>query len=385
MNVLFDHTVFVVHRYGGISRYFSELIPRVAEQDGVDVSVFMGFYLNEYGLERQRDKFAHFFGVRRPAVRRTHRLAMRAANALLPRFARRCRPDVYHATAYGAPRYSGPRCGVPGKRVVTIHDMTAEKLPHLFPEEEARGEEKKRLAREADGVVCISEATRRDVVELLNIPRDRTVVVHHANSLDVTPGEERLVERRYVLFVGMRAAYKNFEKLVEAVATGRKLPKDLHIACFGGGDFTAAERQRFADLGISGRFHHFAGGDETLATLYAHADAFVYPSLYEGFGIPLLEAMHYGCPVLASKIDCFLEVAADAVLYFNPASADDLADQLARLLDDSQLREKLITAGRACEKIFSWDRCARETTAFYRSLCTPTPPIPHPPVALSHP
>src|SRR4051812_10628522 len=226
MNVLYDHTVFAVHRYGGISRYFSELIPRVAEAQGVDVSVFMGFYLNEYGLERHRGKFEHFFGVRRPAVRRTHLLAMRAANALLPRFARRCRPDVYHTTSYGAPRYFGPRCGVPGKRVVTIHDMTAEKFPHLFSEEEARGEEKKRLAREADGVICISEATRRDVVELLDIPRDRTVVIHHANSLDVRPNPERPVGRRYVLFVGMRGGYKNFERLVEAAARGRKLPPD---------------------------------------------------------------------------------------------------------------------------------------------------------------
>ena len=309
MNVLYDHTVFAIHRYGGIARYFNELITGVAAVPGVDVSVFMGFYLSRYGLERHRDRFRHFFGVRRPDIPKTHRLAVRAANVLLPRFARRCRPDVFHTTSYGTPRYESRRRDIPGRLVSTIHDLTPERLPHLFPRDEARGVAKKQLARESDGVVCISETTRRDVVELLNVPESKTAVVYHANSLTAAPGDVRPLAQPYVLFVGMRAAYKNFDRLLDALAHSPQLPSDLRLACFGGGPLTPAERERIAAAGLAHRVHPFGGGDHVLASLYAHASAFVYPSLYEGFGIPLLEAMHYGCPVLASRIACFVEVA----------------------------------------------------------------------------
>lgn len=368
MNVLYDHTVFAIQRYGGISRYFNELIPRVADVPGVDVSAFMGFYLSRYGLERHSGRFRHFFGLRRPAIPKTHRLAVGAANVLLPRLARRWQPDVYHTTSYGAPQYDAARDGVPGKRVVTIHDLTAERLPHLFPAAEARGDVKRRLARGSDGVVCISEATRRDAVELLGVPEARTAVIYHANSLTTPAGAARPVEQPYVLFVGMRAAYKNFDRLLDALARGARLPPDLRLACFGGGPLTAAERERLAAAKLENRVHLFGGGDEVLAGLYAHALAFVYPSLYEGFGIPLLEAMHYGCPVLASRIASFVEVAGAAVLYFDPEDSEDLADKLAKLLDDSALRGGLISAGRQREKQFSWERCARETVDFYKAV-----------------
>ena len=194
-------------------------------------------------------------------------------------------------------------------------------------------------------------------------------MVYHANSLTAAPGDVRPLAQPYVLFVGMRAAYKNFDRLLDALAHSPQLPSDLRLACFGGGPLTPAERERIAAAGLAHRVHPFGGGDHVLASLYAHASAFVYPSLYEGFGIPLLEAMHYGCPVLASRIACFVEVAGPAVLYFEPHDPEDLGGQLARLLSDSALRAGLVAAGKERERQFSWERCARETVDFYRAVC----------------
>lgn len=363
MHILYDYQVFSWQRYGGISRYFYELITRLATTPEHAVSVFMGLHINRYGLDRFRSQFQSFYG-------QEHRLnptltrAVRLLNpTLFSNFARRQSADLYHQTYYAT-----PTAPPGGKVVLTVYDMTHELLPDCFPARDRTRRLKRQAVARADGIICLSESAKRDLMALLDVPEDKIRVIHLANSLRCEAGLTPHVKDPYVLFVGQRAGYKNFKSLAEAFASRPNLAEDFRLICFGGGAFTPDEEAHLHALGIRDRVDVLEGTDTLLANLYRHAAAFVYPSRYEGFGLPPIEAMYYGCPVLVSRVSSIPEVVGDAGRYFDPDDREDLAFQLERLLRDDALRQELSAKGREREALFSWDRCAAETTRFYRHV-----------------
>jgi glycosyltransferase involved in cell wall biosynthesis len=140
------------------------------------------------------------------------------------------------------------------------------------------------------------------------------------------------------------------------------------LLCFGGGPETPEEQAVLSGHGCGGRMHHCTGNDELLASCYSHAAALVYPSLYEGFGLPLVEAMHYGCPVIASNAGSLPEVGADAGVYFDPSNTGEIMERMELVLFGDTLRATMIERGRLREKDFGWDACAAKTRAVYASL-----------------
>jgi glycosyltransferase involved in cell wall biosynthesis len=364
LRILYDHAIFARQRYGGISRYFAEIIPRIARDSRARVLMFMGLHINKYGLEQHRAQFERFFGMRRFIEGKTYKLSFGLNAALFKRFAKRQSPiDIVHETAY-------LQLPVPGaRRVVTLHDLVPERMPELKLGNEELFRRKRQAVLEADGVICISERTKQDMLELYGQPRGKVGVIYHANSLNEAADPQPPLPFPYILFVGGRGSYKNFALLLEAYARSSSVRDAVHLVCFGGASFGVDELERASKLGVGESVHHLAGSDRLLINLYAHARVFVYPSRYEGFGIPLLEAMHYGCPVLASDASCFREIAGDAALYFDPDSPDDLSSKLQRVFDDASLREQLICSGKRREAEFSWERCTRETIEVYRSVC----------------
>lgn len=202
---------------------------------------------------------------------------------------------------------------------------------------------------------------------MYSVPESKIRVIYHGNSLKMDPGSTPLFSVPYILFVGGRKAYKNFLLLVDSLSSSPRL-KDFSILCFGGGKLSSDELSFISEKSMDGRVIHTEGSDAELANAYKFASVFVYPSLYEGFGIPLLEAMHYGCPILASSTSCFPEIAAEAALYFDPLGKDDLINKLEIVLSDSKVRNELIQNGLNRESLFSWDRCASETLDFYKSV-----------------
>lgn len=358
VRVLYDHTIFTSQRYGGISRYFAELLPRLGEHD-VAATAFMGLHVHGYDLHRQRERLARLFAIERPIKRKTRWLAQPINDWMFRRYAQRRRTDVYHPTSYLDLIPS-----VQAKRVITVHDFIADRLNLASLPDAWRPATAVRSG--ADGYICISESTRRDLLELCDVPAERTTVVYHANSLRIPGPLKRPIAADYLLFVGGRWDYKNFGTLLEAYASAAAVNSRMHLLCFGLPP-SKSELERAEKL-VPGKVHFTGGPDEALAAAYANASAFVYPSLYEGFGIPMLEAMHYRCPVVASNTSCFPEIAGDAAVYFDPRTADDLAAVLTRVLDDAALRQTMIERGVAREAEFSWDRAARETADFYRRV-----------------
>jgi glycosyltransferase involved in cell wall biosynthesis len=232
-------------------------------------------------------------------------------------------------------------------------------------------EEKRRAVLAAQAVICISENTKRDLLERYPLPEGKVSVTHLSSEIDesLSYGPEPVPSRPYFLYVGARTVYKNFDGLLRAFASAASGCAEAAL-CVVGLPFDETERRLIAQLKLDDRLEHYGHvGDAHLAKLYRCSNAFVYPSLYEGFGIPVLEAMACGALVVASNSSSLPEVVGDAGILFNPRSTDDLADVLISLMKGVAGRERLIAAGRRRAKQFSWDETVSKTLAVYRSVC----------------
>jgi len=362
LRILFDHQVFSWQQYGGISRYYYELITRLAAVPGVDISLFLGLFINRYGLELHRESFASFWGQQRPAIPMTNKIFSGINRLFFPSFLSRSCPDVYHATYYASPAVR-----FKGARIITVHDMIHERFRTLYPWHDQTIRVKKKATGQADGIICISEATKRDAMELLGIPEDRIAVIYLGSSLEATVSEPPLITQPYLLYVGQRYGYKNFDVLATAVARSEQIRRNFRLVCFGGGPFTKKEKERTDAMGIGTALQYISGDDAVLANLYRHASVYVCTSVYEGFGLPTLEAMHMGCPVLVGNAGSLPEVAGPAGCYFDPSESEDLKLNLEKILQDAEMQNRMRALGLERAKLFSWERCARETLDFYRS------------------
>jgi len=367
MRVAFDQQVFLLQEYGGISRYVCSLASGLAEIPDVDVTILAPFHYNGHldGLSGNLK-----WGWRVPRLPKTARVVS-SVSALLARQAMRwLRPDIVHETYYSADAFA-PKGAC---RVITVYDMIYERFPSEFSGGQLTAAKKIAVSR-ADHVVCISESTRRDLIEILGIDADRVSVVYL--GYDELPlsvlasGELRHHEGTspFLLYVGSRGGYKNFGSLLRAFASSSFLRDNFTVVCFGGGTFVSEELSLIRELNLADtQVRHLGGGDEVLARLYQQAAAFVCPSRYEGFGIPLLEAMSLGCPVICSNTSSIPEVVGDAGEYFDPGDLESMRAAIESVLESRARRDELVKKGYARCVLFSWARCAQETLTIYRSL-----------------
>lgn len=256
----------------------------------------------------------------------------------------------------------------PCPQVVVIHDL----LPLFFPGEHPRQRAYfrhvlPRALRRAERIVAASENTQRDLVLHYGLAPERIVVIHlGVDASRFKPGPREAPAAPYILAVGNQYPYKNLSRLLDAFASlvRQGFPQQLLIAGGEEGGSGPSLRNKARELGLSAKVR-FAGyvPAEQLPELYASADLFVFPSLYEGFGLPALEAMACGCPVAASNSSSLPEVCSDAARYFDPLDAGKMADAMAELLKDPALRRRLSAAGLARARLFSWDKTARRYAA----------------------
>ena len=274
--------------------------------------------------------------------------------------------DVFHETYYTSTDCA-PRKAI---KILTCFDMIHEKFSNVLSPKDKTAVVKKEAIKRADHIICISENTRKDLIELLNVPREKTSVTYLGCSLK--PNEFLsfpMSKKAFLLYVGPRFVYKNFERFLKVFAGSKLLKTEFSIICFGGGSFSDRERSLARSLHIPpDQLIQMSGTDEKLASLYASATAFVYPSLYEGFGIPPLEAMTFGCPVVASDTSSIPEVVGDAAELFDPTDEEMMCAAIERVVTDAEHSKKLIDAGYDRVKQFSWTKCAQETLNIYSSL-----------------
>ena len=203
------------------------------------------------------------------------------------------------------------------------------------------------------------------------MPAERISVIHHGHgSLGLRAAAAPAPPPRpFLLHVGPRLGYKNFDALLEAYAGSPAMVADFDLVAFGGGPWSLAERSRARSLGLDpARLRLASGGDEALARLYATASLLALPSLHEGFGIPVLEAMSFGCPVACSAASALPEVAGEAARYFDPRDPGSIREAIEEVLGSPALRESLRAKGAARAAQFSWERAARATAQVYASV-----------------
>ena len=262
-------------------------------------------------------------------------------------------------------------CPHSAKRVITVYDMIHEKFADNLSRRDNAQQIKAHAVRRADHVICISENTRRDLIALLGVPEEKTSVVHLGYSLAmkndaVKPAE---LEKPFILYIGSRGGYKNFEGLLRAYGSSRFLKNEFSMVCFGREGFSASELSLAESLHISqDNILHVSGTDDILAGLYASAAVFVCPSLYEGFGIPPLEAMSFGCPVVCANVSSLPEVVGDAAELFDPTDEAEMRAAIERVVSTPQRGQLLVDRGYERIKQFSWEKCARDTLNVYKKL-----------------
>jgi glycosyltransferase involved in cell wall biosynthesis len=356
--VHFEGTAFVLHRWSGISRYFTELIAAYdADPElGVEPVLPYRFVTNMHLAASRR-------GVHALPLPRSRR------RAVLDRLNRGygARTDltgtVTHYPLYEPHLLASAQAG---PSVTTVYDFTMEAHPELFGDVSAHLASKRDYLEACDVLVCISEATARDL-HRFHPDLDKPVLVTPlavADDFARAPARPvRGLPERYLLHVGNRAEHKNLELVLEAF---RRLAADdpqLHLVLSGQG--LPGEADRIASLGIADRTHVVRLSDRALPAAYRHARAFVFPSRYEGFGLPLLEAMTAGCPALISDTPALVEVAGDSADVVGVDDVDGAVAALHRLVNDPAYAERRRAEGRRRAGEFSWHRTAAGTVAAY--------------------
>ena len=360
MKILFDSQMFDKQVYGGISRYFVNLISALERRAGFDAELSVLFTKNYY-LKDRKLKFDNFLG--RAVLSEKKRISKWNKNYSRYRIAKNDF-DIFH------PTYFHPYFLKLLKRpfVITVHDMIYELYPDYFNSADLTAQYKKQVINAASHVIAISQTTKNDLIRLLHVPEEKISVVYHGHtSIKNDKMPDVSLPAKYLLFVGGRDDYKNFETFARGAAILMQGKQSLYLVCAGGSNFTLEEEDFLQQLNINERALQYDVADDLLYWLYKGAEAFVYPSLYEGFGLPILEAYESGCPVILSRTPSFVEVAADAAIYFDAENPEEIAESIKSVLDNVELREQLVRKGQGRLAEFTMERCIAGTIDVYKN------------------
>lgn len=371
MKILFDDQIFLLQKFGGISRYFTELIYELNQtkenQAICPIVQTKNIHYNEkidQGLSlMDRLKLIASFKF---TEKRISRYAVRQNRKNVIKVLKSQNFDLFVPTYYDP--FFLPFLG-DKPFVLNVYDMIHEIYPTYFKADDLALNHKKELIYKATRIIAISESTKKDILKFYpNTPAEKIKVVYLAGSIDVNHVLDLGLPETYILFVGNRAHYKNFNFFFEAVAPILKDNANLHLVCAGGNVFTAEELELISAQGILNQVIQRNFKDAELASYYVNAKCFVFPSVYEGFGIPVLESMSCGCPIVLANHSSFPEVAGDAGIYFELNNEADLRAKVFNIINNEALRLEFKERGLAQSKKFSWQKTAKECIEIFNSI-----------------
>ncbi len=381
MKVLYDPQAFDMQTHGGVSRCFAELYAhRPAFVDAsISIKETNNVYLKDLGFPEAGDVYKHFLCAKDTKLK--HFLFKLTYNLKYGKFSRwDKRPlinqyetesvikrgdfDIFHPTFY-----DDYFLRLIGKKpfIITVHDM----IPEIFSIDHSQAKQKLAVIPKAAHIIAVSGQTKKDLVRIMNVPEEKVSVVYHgADEEPYIPSSTAPFAEEYILYVGSRYVYKNFTAFCKSCVGILKRHPQLKIVCTGV-PFSPEEIQLFESLGIKDRMvHRFVQTRQELFDLYHYAITFVYPSKYEGFGIPILEAYKADCPVMLNRASCFPEIAGDAAVFFDLNSEkSDFEEQfetLYRLTGDE--RGELIQRQRERMKLYSWSKSAAQLADVYKDV-----------------
>lgn len=373
MKILLDPQIFDQQQYGGISRYYIELFSVLSQQNNKVIIPFYSTANIYYGesdlVNLQQRVYAFYLRIlikfkiryKEDTISRNRRYLKRALvkrqyDLFVPTYY-----NPYFVTDIGSKPF-----------VLTVYDMIHELFPEYFENDSFNVvENKKYLMEKATRIIAVSENTKKDIIKIYpHIDSAKIDVVYHGCSIKKISYEIDNLPTNYILYVGNRNNYKNFKFLLSAIAELLITNQDLFLICAGGDSFDSTENALISKFGLENQVFQKSFQEQELATFYTRAKCFVFPSKYEGFGIPVLESMTCGCPVVLARHSSFPEVAGNAGVYFDLNNPKDLRDKIEMLVQNDVLRNEYSEKGLEQAKKFSWQKAAYECMIVYQKACS---------------
>jgi len=361
MKVLYDYPS-VDMAYGGVARYVCEIMNELHKDIEVKTSILVtdNVYIKDLPFLKIKSLITDRNFKGKGKVQKIINTAYSNYKVLMNDF------DIFHATfsdAYYLRKIKKPI-------VVTIHDMINEKLADYHISHASHIESKKNLIYKSDHIIAVSHNTKKDILEIYPVNPDKITVIYHG-----PPQSAKQIYKNelgdYILYVGRRTRYKNFNFFVESIIPLLLKNPDLKLVCIGS-SFTNDEKEFLNKSGILKQAVSMGLSDDVLYSIYRHALVFVFPSIFEGFGIPILEAFANECPVCLSNSSCFPEIAGDAAMYFNPADSESIRESIDKIITDKDVANNLRKKGLERLSLFSWQKAAQETFDIYKKMGSQT-------------
>ena len=363
LKIYYDYQAMLGQKFGGVSRYCYELAVRIAKYGAEPVIScihnhnyyfrdMLGFHDVDKIPQRLKNLEWKFFSC---------------VNILKGLYDLRKPYDIIHPTYFNNYMLGHYK----GKLIITVHDMMGE-LGYLGDVNskyvKRHVTQKRNMINAADRIIVISECTKNALLKIYpDTAPEKISLVYQGGAFDsdrLVSGVDPMPEIKYILHVGRRGQYKNTDRFFEAMKIILSRHKNIHLLLAGTNDLSEYDLKILG--GYSDRIHTKYLTDDELTGAYQNALCFVFPSLYEGFGAPVIEAMSCGCPVVLSRASVFPEIAGDAGEYFNPLEIDDIAEKIDRVISNENLRAQMRSFGFERAKIFTWDNTAENTFNVYK-------------------
>ena len=369
MKILFNNAIFFSQKIGGVSRYFDSIFKKFIELKfpfKVIAPIYKNIYLKD--LDNRFKQGLYF--PKYPMLKQFVKL-----NEILTNFiiSKNYKSNIIHDTYCSSSLLEIKN----KKKVITIYDLIHEKFNNYYNYKDII-QNKKKIFDNTDYFICISNKTKEDFLDLYKVPEYKVEVTHlgcdHMNEINKNDTllnidnfkKKYEMDKPFILYVGRRSKYKNFISLMNSYYNCKKINQNFDIVCFGGEEFSKEEIGDFKKLKISKNLHYFSGSDSDLKQFYVNASVMVATSKYEGFGLPLVEAMSLQCKLLINDIQIFREICGNNAIYFE--SEEDLKIKLENILFSSQNIKNLNQIKIDTIKKYSWMNTAKKTIKIYNLL-----------------